>query len=436
MQYDEIIKRIDSLGKFGIHLGLGRIQKLLFNMGNPQDKLRFVHIAGTNGKGSTTTMIANILKQSGYRTGLFISPHVLCFEESMQINNVAITQEELTGCAEFVFEQFDHSAVDGEYPTQFEVVTAIALEWFYRRGCDIVCLEVGLGGRYDSTNVISAPLVQVITSIGIDHAAILGDTIAKIAYEKAGIIKGGTTVLYPLQEEDAVSEIQKQCELANSMLVMPDISQLTVTDEGFEANTFTYKGVAYQKGLRGGFQVYNAVTAITAAQELIKQGFEITETSIQDGVRAAFIPARMEVLSQNPLIVLDGAHNPDGGKVLAQSLAKLSPKKLTVLMGVLADKEYDAFLRIIQPYVFRFVAVTPHNPRALHAKDLCERARAMGMNAQYSGDIQDGVKTALRETDQNGALVICGSLYLAADVRKIVLEILNEKQPALSGSRQ
>ena len=436
MNYNEIIKRIDSLGKFGIHLGLGRIQKLLFNMGNPQDKLKFVHVAGTNGKGSTTTMFANILKQSGYRTGLFISPHVLNFEESMQINNVAITQEELTGCAEFVFEHFEHAAVDGEYPTQFEVVTAIALEWFYRRGCDIVCLEVGLGGRYDSTNVISAPLVQVITSIGIDHAAILGDTIAKIAYEKAGIIKGSTTVLYPLQEEDAIREIQKQCELTNSALVIPDLSQLMVTDEGFEANSFTYKGVAYEKGLRGGFQVYNAVTAITAAQELQKQGFAITEKSIQDGVRTAFIPARMEVLNKNPLIVLDGAHNPDGGKVLAQSLAKLSGRKLTVLMGVLADKEYDAFLGIIGPYVSRFIAVTPNNPRALHANDLCERARAMGMDAIYCEEIKDGVKTALRETEKDGALVICGSLYLAADVRKIVLEILNEKQPVLSGSRK
>ena len=436
MQYDEIIKRIDSLGKFGIHLGLGRIQKLLENMGNPQDKLRFVHIAGTNGKGSTTTMIANILKQSGYRTGLFISPHVLNFEESMQINNASITKEELTGCAEFVFGQFANSAVDGEYPTQFEVVTAIALEWFYRRGCDIVCLEVGLGGRYDSTNVISQPLVQVITSIGIDHAAILGDTISKIAYEKAGIIKGGTTVLYPLQEEDAVSEIKKQCELTNSTLVIPDLSQLTVTDDSFEANTFIYKGVAYEKGLRGGFQVYNAVTAITAAQELQKKGFTITQKCMQIGVRTAFIPARMEVLNKNPLIVLDGAHNPDGGKVLAQSLAKLGAKKLTVLMGVLADKEYDAFLRVIGPYVYRFIAVTPHNPRALPAKDLCERARAMGMDAQYSEDIEYGVKTALQETDQNGALVICGSLYLAADVRKIVLNILSEKQPALSGRRQ
>jgi len=424
MKYKEALTKLNARSKFGIILGLERISTLLERMGNPQNKLKFIHIAGTNGKGSTTTMLSNILQHSGYRTGLFISPFVLCFREVMQINGEMISETEFAECADFVFRCADNMAEICEYPTQFELETAIAFEWYQRKKCDIVCIEVGLGGRFDSTNIIHAPILQIITSISLDHTAILGDTIEKIAYEKAGIIKGGTTILYPLQRDEAVTVVKNKCKETNSLFVQPDLNQLTITKDHWLEAEFKYDGIPYRKSLPGKFQIYNCITVITAAEQLKKMGFNINDSDIMFGIENTYFPARMEVLSKEPLIILDGSHNPDGALALEQSLKELFPRPITMLMGVLADKEYHVILKSVGKYVEKFIAVTPNNPRALPGKDLCEEAKKVCKNTVYFEQLQEAVQTTLAELTSDSVFIICGSLYLAAEIRPLVLEQL------------
>lgn len=422
MNHSNVLNAIKELGKFGIHLGLERIDKLLTLMGHPEQSLRFVHIAGTNGKGSTATMLTHILKAAGYKVGLFTSPAICSFHETMQINHTPINDIDLEACATYVLSLLPNATVYGESPTQFEVTTAIALEWFKRSECDIVCLEVGMGGLLDSTNIIPPPLMQIITAIGMDHSALLGGTLAEIAQQKAGIIKGGTTISYPLQEQEVLDVIKAKCQQVNSLLVVPNLNTLQLLDEtSFEQLDFIYEGALYHKSLIGKFQIYNALTALTAAKSLRNYGFHITTTHMQNGISSAFIPARMECFSKKPLILLDGAHNAHGAMALVGSLRKLKVSKVTVLMGILADKDYTNYLSIIYPLVDTLIAVTPHNPRALSGDALCAHAEQFGLSAIVCPDLANALDLALNKVKPNEALIICGSLYLAADLRPMLL---------------
>ena len=421
-------------------LGLERIRELLDRLGRPQDRLKFVHVAGTNGKGSTCAFMASILAEAGFKTGLFTSPYVETFHERIRVNGRNISDEDLTAatlrvreCAEAM------EAEGGEHPTEFELMTAVALVHFAHAGCDIVVLEVGLGGRLDSTNVIAAPEVAAIVSIALDHTNLLGNTLAKIAHEKAGIVKEGSTVVSWPQEPSAMEVVEDAARRAGDKLVVPDFSQLSVgkvtrgaalltrgTALEHEGHTpcsdsprfaaelraehavpaqklqasssidahrtpmsqvegtlpmrqFSYRGREYATRLLGSYQPSNAAMAIEIAGALRERGWEIPDEAIARGIAETRWPARFEVLDQPagmPTVVIDGGHNPQGAGVLVDSLWDVFPDKRPVfLVGILADKDYRSMLRAVAPLASAFVCVTPPNPRALDAADLAETIR-------------------------------------------------------------
>lgn len=427
MNYSEVTKKIDELSKFGMNLGLERIRKLLGNMGNPQDSLKFIHIVGTNGKGSVSTMLSNILTHSGYQTGLFTSPSIISFREVMQINGEMISPDELKECGEFVLNHWENSAIHGEYPTQFEVTTAIAIEWFKRKKCDYICLEAGLGGGSDATNVIKTACMQIVTAISHDHTLVLGPKLADITKEKAGVIKGGVTVVYPLLDEKAIEIIKEKCQLVNSLYICPNLKTLRIVDQGnWQSNNFIYEGIIYHKSLSGEFQIYNAITAISAAKQLREMGLKISNKDIVWGVENTFIPARMEVLSKKPLVILDGSHNPGGAKALARALEQFKDNKIVIVMGVLADKDYGRILKYICKYATDFIAVTPKNPRALNCHDLAEKAKEYCQNVFSFDDYDEAISKAFKQARGGQTIVVCGSLYLSADIRPILSDYIDK----------
>ncbi|WP_255575766.1 bifunctional folylpolyglutamate synthase/dihydrofolate synthase [Caproiciproducens faecalis] len=429
MTYEEALKKIESLLRFGSKPGLDRVQKLLSLLGNPQDKLKFIHVAGTNGKGSTCALVASVLKKSQYKTGLFISPFVTDFCERMQINGEMIGHEELSALVEKIFPLVEQMAANGEIITEFELITALAMEWFAQEQCDVVVLEVGLGGRLDATNVISTPLVSVITSISLDHTAILGDTLAKIAYEKCGIIKdNGVTVCYPGQNPEALAVIRSTAEERKNRLVIADTDSVEVLSMNISGTGLEYRGLLVSLPFIGEHQIKNAVTALAVIEELKKMGYHIADHSIEAGFSSASFPARMEVLSADPLIVLDGAHNPDGTAALAGAVKKyLGNKKIIAIAGMLADKDVSGAVGNFTGLFSRVFTLAPNSPRALDAKALAEKFQSIGANAEPTENADAALAKALSLLNADSALLICGSLYLAGDIRPRVLELLHTK---------
>lgn len=439
--------------------GLERIESLLDRMGRPQDKLKFVHVAGTNGKGSTSAYISSILTQAGYKTGLFTSPYIITFEERIRVNGEMIPASDLREVTLFVREHAEAIAREtGEHPTEFELMTAVALEHFARSGCDIAVFEVGLGGTLDSTNVIAAPEVCVITRIGLDHTALLGDTYEQIASQKAGIIKHGASVVsYPQDDEGATRAIAAAAQAADCTVTMPDFAQLKVGEVNGQAmRSFDYCGKAYQTSLLGSYQPCNAAMAIECALRLRERGWKISDDDIERGIARARWQGRFEIVETGesgfgdsgeiaeqdgeikseggcrkagPAILVDGGHNPQGAQVLADSLRDLFPdKKILFVMSVLADKDYQSMIENIIDIADGFICVTPPNPRALQASEL---ARAVE-KAAYARQIElgRGVSTAesfkralsdARTVSADGD-VICafGSLYSIADIKAAV----------------
>lgn len=427
MNYLEALAFLKSLEKKGINLGLMRIEKLLAKMGNPQDSLRFVHIAGTNGKGSTSTLLANMLICSGYKVGLFTSPTVLTYRERIQLNNKPIQKESLAECTSFVQEIVANIKDANEIPTLFEVETAIAFEFFKREKCSIVCLEVGLGGKLDSTNIIKPPLLQIITSISLDHTNLLGNTIEEIATEKAGIIKGAKTIVYPLMNNLALKVLKNKCIETKSVLIKPSINDLEIINDDFFNFTFKYKNETYKKALLGKFQIYNCLTAITAAKELTKLDFKITPLAIKKAIETTTLPARTELISRNPLIILDGAHNIEGAKALEQTLLNFKKQEITLIIGILKDKNYEQILKHLAPHATKIITVTPNNPRALSAEDLKKVAKKDCSNVLSSSSFEQTIAKEFERLNNNNknntkVLIVCGSLYLAADIRPLLLK--------------
>ncbi len=363
-------------------LGLERIEELLRRMGNPQDKLRFIHVAGTNGKGSVSAYLASVLQAAGYRTGLFTSPYIYEFAERIQVDRQPIQLEELRETTLFVREHAEAMVADGgEHPTEFELMCAVAFEAFRRRGCGIVVCEVGLGGRLDSTNVIARPELCVITPIGFDHTDILGDTLGQIAREKAGIIKPGVPVVSWPQESDAQAVIKAVCADKGCELYQPDPSQLAVGEvDARGRRLFTYRGVRYSTGLLGSYQPSNAILAIEALSVLMMAGWSIPDEAVASGIAATAWPGRFELVAVKPRpVIVDGGHNPQGALALSASLQDVFPgEKAVFVMGVLADKDYPAMIEAVMPLASAIVCVTPPIPRALAAADL---AQAIGAKA-------------------------------------------------------
>lgn len=428
MTTQQAIEALHTLPRMGQGApGLARMQNLCDHLGNPEKELQCIHIAGTNGKGSLAAMTSSILTAAGYKTGLTISPYVVDFRERFQINGEMIPPRTLANLTEKVLDAIDAiEAEGGEKPVEFEAVTALAFLWFAREKCDLVVLETGLGGRCDATNVVPHKLVAAITKIGYDHMEVLGDTLDKIAAEKAGIIKEGTVVVnYPDQPAEAMGPILTAAAEAHTSIITPDKDDLTLLRGKRLENRIDYGGYRAALGLPGTHQANHAAMAVEIALALWREfGYDISDDAILQGLADARMPARIEVLRRHPLLLLDGCHNPDGAKMLAATLTRADfEENLVGVLGVLADKDYKDMLSDLAPCFAKIYTVTPNCPRALSAEELQKEAR-FHTDAEAADSVADAIRKAVDYADENNlaGVVVCGSLYLAAEARPLLLK--------------
>lgn len=428
MTTQQAIEALHALPRMGQGApGLARMQNLCDHLGNPEKELQCIHIAGTNGKGSLAAMTSSILAAAGYKTGLTISPYVLDFRERFQIDGEMIPPRTLANLTEKVLDAIDAiEAEGGEKPVEFEAVTALAFLWFAREKCDLVVLETGLGGRCDATNVVPHKLVAAITKIGYDHMEVLGDTLDKIAAEKAGIIKEGTVVVnYPDQPAEAMGPILTAAAEAHTSIITPDKDDLTLLRGKRLENRIDYGGYRAALGLPGTHQANHAAMAVEIALALWREfGYDISDDAILQGLADARMPARIEVLRRHPLLLLDGCHNPDGAKMLAATLTRADfEENLVGVLGVLADKDYKDMLSDLAPCFAKIYTVTPNCPRALSAEELQKEAR-FHTDAEAADSVADAIRKAVDYADENNlaGVVVCGSLYLAAEARPLLLK--------------
>lgn len=406
MNYNETLNYIHSLGNFSMPASLERIKDTLEKLGNPQKKIDAIHIAGTNGKGSVSAMIANVFKTAGYKTGLFISPFIIDFRERIQINGEYISENDLCSYAERVRQT-------GVKLTEFEFITAMAFLYFAKQNVDILICETGLGGRFDATNVLENKKVCVVTKIGLDHTAILGNTIKKITEEKCGILRDCPVVTTFNQESEALNVINQH----TNKLFIPETESLNVQkcDIG---NTYIYKGKKYSLKLSGDYQIENALVAQKAVE---LSGYDISDDIICEGLKNTFFPARMEIISENPLVVLDGAHNPDGAKALKKELLKHSGD-VTAIIGMMKDKDYHEFLKTTLSYCKNAVAVEVMGmPRSLSSEELCETADKY-CKTTIAKSYSEAIEKA-KTLSGGKPIFVFGSLYLASAIRNILKEI-------------
>lgn len=428
MTTQQAIEALHALPRMGQGApGLARMQNLCDHLGNPEKELQCIHIAGTNGKGSLAAMTSSILTAAGYKTGLTISPYVVDFRERFQIDGEMIPPRTLANLTEKVIDAIDAiEAEGGEKPVEFEAVTALAFLWFAREKCDLVVLETGLGGRCDATNVVPHKLVAAITKIGYDHMEVLGDTLDKIAAEKAGIIKEGTVVVnYPDQPAEAMGPILTAAAEAHTSIITPDKDDLTLLRGKRLENRIDYGGYRAALGLPGTHQANHAAMAVEIALALWREfGYDISDDAILQGLADARMPARIEVLRRHPLLLLDGCHNPDGAKMLAAPLTRADfEENLVGVLGVLADKDYKDMLSDLAPCFAKVYTVTPNCPRALSAEELQKEAR-FHTDAEVADSVADAIRKAVDYADENNlaGVVVCGSLYLAAEARPLLLK--------------
>ena len=415
MDYKEALEYINGVAWFGSKPGLERIGELMHRLGDVHNTLKFVHVAGTNGKGSASAMLASVLKAAGYKTGLFTSPYLARFNERMRINGREIDNDVLADVVSRVRPLAD--SMD-EHPTEFELMTAAALLWFAEEKCDIVVLEVGLGGRYDATNVIAAPEAAVIMNIGLDHTAVLGGTVEKIAWEKAGIIKPGCdAVLY--EQSDSVTDIVRaECEKQGAVLHIADFSRLSSEFDSLDGQVFSYKGDAYALPLLGAHQLRNAAAVIEAVQVLRSRGWKLEQSDVEHGLYAVAWPARFEVVADDPYFVVDGGHNPQCAQTVADNLRAYFPdRKHVLLVGVLADKDYMGLTEILDTAADEYVCVTPDSPRAFPAEKLGECVARFGKPVTVCATIREGVGAAQDAAGADGVACAVGSLYMAGEIR-------------------
>ncbi len=413
MNYQEAVDYIHSLLAFGIKPGLERISALLAELGNPQNDLRFVHVAGTNGKGSTSTMLSHILKAGGYKTGLFTSPYVFSFCERIQINNANIPEADLANTVARVKSAIEGLNAGGIVPTEFEAITAAALLYFKEQQCDYAVMEVGLGGRYDSTNVIPAPEVCVITSVSLDHTKILGDTIEQIAAEKAGILKQGSVcVTTTRQDPTALSVIRNTAEQQGCALTVANTEAAQVISESLTETVFSYCGEAYTVHLSGRHQIENAVGVIEAARKLSG----VTETHIREGLQHTVMRGRMEYRKGTPPLLLDGGHNPECAEALREVLKRFAPPRITAVIGMMADKDTGQYLKTVAPLCKEIYFTKPNNPRAAEPAVLQSAIQDIKVITFTEESPKSALQQAIHATPQDGLVLVCGSFYLLSDL--------------------
>ena len=417
MNVNEAIAYIHSVFWKGSVPGLGRTQELLRRIGNPEKKLKFVHISGTNGKGSTASMTASILTKAGYRTGLYTSPYIYRFHERMQVNGVEISDEDLIAITEYVkplAQSMEQS------PTEFELVCAIAFEYFLRQNCDIVVLEVGMGGAWDATNVIECPEVAVITNIGLDHTDVLGSTVEEIAETKAGIFKeGGHAVIY--RGVESVEKVFEDiCAQRHISLKKADFDGLVLHSHGLEGQVFDCGDRKnLELPLLGVHQLKNASVVLGIIDTLIEKGWNISEESIRNGLKFARWPGRFDIVGHDPLFIIDGGHNPQCIEALVVNIQDyLTGRKVIALTGVLADKDYGDMYKPVSRLVQEFVCITPDNPRRLMAEELAAHLQSAGAKATACETVEDGVRMARQLAGTDGVVLCFGSLYSIGSIKE------------------
>ena len=415
MTPEEALSYIHSVCWKGSIPGLSRTRELLEKMGNPQNQLQFVHIAGTNGKGSTAAMTASILRKAGYRTGLYTSPYIFRFHERMQVDGQCISDEELAEITEFV-KPLAESMED--HPTEFELVTCIAMEYFKRHHCDVVSLEVGMGGELDSTNVIQSPLVAVLTNIGLDHTEFLGDTLEKICETKSKIIKPGTIAVTYREKPSVEAVIDARCKEVGAKWMPADFDSIHLVSASLEGQVFDwgpYLGIHLP--LLGKHQLYNAAVVLTIVKALRERGLTISDEAMRGGIASVSWPGRFELVARNPLFIVDGGHNPQCIEALVNNVRDyLGGKRLTILTGVLADKDYGDMYQDMAQYAAEFVTVTPPNPRALPAQELKVYLERFGKPVTACDTVAEGVALAKKLAGADGVVLAYGSLYMVGDI--------------------
>lgn len=428
MRYEEAMKYITEVGNFGSNYGLERTYKLLEYLGNPEKDLKLIHIAGTNGKGSTTSMITEILIGAGYKVGMYTSPFIEEFEERIQINRTNIPKETLASLMDNVKEAVNKVIEDGyNHPTEFEIITVLMLLYFKKEEVDFGVIEVGLGGTLDSTNVIS-PILQVITSISFDHTNLLGNTLKEIAGEKAGIIKRGIpTVIYP-QEEEALKVINDKCREMNSDLYIANNEKLrfvNVVNEDKPYQLLKYNcenELDILLPLLGEHQIKNLAVAMKVIDVLKDRNIlDISNDIIVKSIKKVVWKGRLEVLKQNPYVVIDGAHNIQGIHTLSENVKKyFKYDNLYLILGILADKDVDEMIKIITPMAKKVYAVTPNSIRAELAEDLKNEIIKYNEDCQAYDDYKEAYLTAVNDAGENDIILASGSLYMIGDMRKII----------------
>ena len=423
MNVSEALEYIHSVCWKGSIPGLGRTQELLQKMGNPEKKLRFIHVAGTNGKGSTAAMLASILRQAGYTTGLYTSPYIIKFHERMQVNGEMISDKELCDITAYIRPLADAMT---ESPTEFELVTCIAMEYFVRHGCQIVVMEVGMGGALDSTNVIDPPEAAVICNIGLDHTEVLGDTLEKIAAAKAGIIKAGSPAVIYRAAPSVEAVFEEKCRAVGSALHKADFDAIRLIRHDLAGQVFDFgRYKALELPLLGAHQLRNAAVVLTTVDVLREEGWNISDENVRMGLKTVRWPGRFELLRREPLFIVDGGHNPQCIEALVQNIRQyLAEQPLTVLTGVLADKDYHCMYAGVAQFAARFVTVTPPNPRALDAQALAEYLGQFGKPVTACTSVEAGVQEAIRQAGTNGVVLAYGSLYMVGDIEAAVAKTM------------
>ena len=417
MTFEESMNYLHSLTRFGIKPGTDRMLSLLDALGNPQDSLKYIHVAGTNGKGSTCYMCASVLKEAGYKTGLFVSPYVVCFNERIQIDFNNIPDSDFALLATQVREAREKADV---VITEFEFITAVAFLYFAREKCDYVVLEVGLGGKLDATNVIKAPEVSVIASISLDHTGILGNTLYEIAGEKCGIIKQNRpTVMYPLQDKDVRARVEETCKEKNSPLCIPCTDSAALVSDKVGEIVYSYKSMRVVSHLWGKYQMYNGITVIETMRTV-----GIPDEIILRGIEKARIPGRLEIVRKNPDIMLDVGHNPDGVRATVQAVRTYLEDKnggLIAVLGMCEDKDYAYCVDQISPLAKTVIAVPGDTPRALAPEKICEIAGNFAKEAIGAESVAEGIDRAISLAKEDDLILVCGSFYVISPAREYLI---------------
>lgn len=424
MNYEEAREYLDQVSKGGSVLGLDNMRELLKRLGNPQDSLKFVHISGTNGKGSVLAYLSTVFKEAGYRTGRYISPTLFSYREKIQVNEKFIGREDLSRLTEKVkaaAEEMQNCAAGD--PTIFEIETALAFLYFVEQKCDIVILETGLGGALDATNVITTPVMEVIASISMDHMEFLGDTLGRIAYQKAGIIKPDTSVVSAMQQPEAMEVICNVCRERDCTFQAVDPEQIKDISYGYEGQSFSYKNWENIKiSLMGSYQIKNAVLALEAINALRKLGYDLKDRAVYQGMKKAIWKGRFTLISKDPVILMDGAHNPAAAEELVRSLKLYyAGKKFYYIFGMFRDKDYAQVIRLTAPMAEHIITVqTPGNPRALPAAELKEAVAEVNPSVEAAESLHMAVNQVMERIDSDSVVVIFGSLSFLGEAEMAV----------------